>query len=266
MSCSSSRLVLVASALVLALSAAPATAQPVEDYDVGINVTPMLFHTAGDETGHQLHPTREDRLRIAVSYDGGCRALAFPPAPVVAGREIRIAAFRTHTGIHPCTPQREAAQFTVEPLGEEGTYTVVVTIDGTPALAQEIEIAEPLRGLAMPGGLHVQLLLDDRRVGAVRNASAVQLTPQSGYFWFFDPDNVEVTVKVVDGRSVNGHFWVFVAGMSDVGYTVGVTVTEGCHEPGSCPTRLYTNPRGQLLNVADTRFCTAEGVPDGCSP
>ena len=28
-------------------------------------------------------------------------------------------------------------------------------------------------------------------------------------FWFFTPDNIELTVKVLDGRNLNGHFWVF---------------------------------------------------------
>ena len=28
-----------------------------------------------------------------------------------------------------------------------------------------------------------------------------------GYFWFFDPANVELAVKVLDGRPINGKFW-----------------------------------------------------------
>jgi Metallo-peptidase family M12/Fibronectin type III domain len=48
----------------------------------------------------------------------------------------------------------------------------------------------------------------------------------SGHFWFFTPDNLELSVKILDGRPVNGHFWVFWGGLSDVGYTIHVTDTE----------------------------------------
>ncbi len=57
------------------------------------------------------------------------------------------------------------------------------------------------------------------------------LTDESGAFWFFGPDNVEVTIKVLDGRVVNGHFWVFIANMS----TVEFTVTSKTVPPTGCP-------------------------------
>ncbi len=46
--------------------------------------------------------------------------------------------------------------------------------------------------------------------------SEIPLTSDSTAFWFFEPDNVEVVVKVLDGCSVNGHLWVFAAGLTDV--------------------------------------------------
>lgn len=49
-----------------------------------------------------------------------------------------------------------------------------------------------------------------------RIARAAPLTDDTGFFWFFDPDNVEVVVKVLDGCAVNGHRWVFAAGLTDV--------------------------------------------------
>jgi hypothetical protein len=49
---------------------------------------------------------------------------------------------------------------------------------------------------------------------------------QSGHFWFFRPDNLELSVKILDGRALNGHFWIFWGGLSDVGYTIHVTDTE----------------------------------------
>jgi len=49
---------------------------------------------------------------------------------------------------------------------------------------------------------------------------------RSGHFWFFRPDNLELAVKILDGRPINGHFWIFWGGLSDVGYTLRVTDTE----------------------------------------
>ena len=52
----------------------------------------------------------------------------------------------------------------------------------------------------------------------------VQLTPETGYFWFFDESNVETLVKVLDGCANNGHYWVFLAGLTDV--EVEITVED----------------------------------------
>lgn len=54
---------------------------------------------------------------------------------------------------------------------------------------------------------------------------AVPLSPDAGAFWFFSSGNLEVVVKVVDGRPFNERFWVFVAGLTDVEYELTVTDT-----------------------------------------
>jgi len=72
------------------------------------------------------------------------------------------------------------------------------------------------------------------------------LTDNSGYFWFFDPSNPELLVKVLDGTPVNGHFWVFLGGLSDVAYTVTITDRFTGKE------RTYTNTPGTLASHADT--------------
>jgi hypothetical protein len=48
------------------------------------------------------------------------------------------------------------------------------------------------------------------------HAQTVPLTSDTGYLWFFDETNVEVVVKVLDGCAVNGRYWVFAAGLTDV--------------------------------------------------
>jgi hypothetical protein len=58
----------------------------------------------------------------------------------------------------------------------------------------------------------------------VARASA-PATDGSGMFWFFAPDTSELLVKVLDGCGLNGHYWVYSAGMTDVEYTLTVTDT-----------------------------------------
>lgn len=56
-------------------------------------------------------------------------------------------------------------------------------------------------------------------------AAAVPLTETAGAFWFFRSSNLEAVVKVLDGRAVNGHFWVFYGSATNLGFTVTVTDT-----------------------------------------
>jgi ELWxxDGT repeat protein len=77
------------------------------------------------------------------------------------------------------------------------------------------------------------------------HGTAVGLTGDTGYFWFFSPSNVEVVLKVLDGRAVNGKFWVFFGALSNVEYDLKVTDTV------TGVVKLYHNPPGQLASVAD---------------
>ncbi|HET9225945.1 MAG TPA: hypothetical protein VFR31_04720, partial [Thermoanaerobaculia bacterium] len=75
---------------------------------------------------------------------------------------------------------------------------------------------------------------------------AVSLSGDTGYFWFFDQANVEVVLKVLDGRGLNNRFWVFYGALSSVDYTLTVTDTQ------TGQVRTYHNPPGRLASVADT--------------
>jgi hypothetical protein len=56
--------------------------------------------------------------------------------------------------------------------------------------------------------------------------TAVPLTSDTGYLWFFSSSNVELVVKVVDGRGFNNKFWVFAGGLTNVETTITVTDTQ----------------------------------------
>lgn len=72
-------------------------------------------------------------------------------------------------------------------------------------------------------------------------ASADSLGTDSGSFWFFGPDNVELTVKVLDACDGFGRYWVFASGLTDVEVLIKVTDT------GTGQVRQYFNPQGHAF-------------------
>ena len=71
-------------------------------------------------------------------------------------------------------------------------------------------------------------------------------TDDTGAFWFFDPNNIEVVIKVLDGRMDNDFFWVFYGSLSDVEFTIDVVDTEN----RTC--KRYRNSSGSFASVGDT--------------
>jgi ELWxxDGT repeat protein len=72
------------------------------------------------------------------------------------------------------------------------------------------------------------------------------LTADTGSFWFFDEDNIELVIKVLDARAVNGRFWVFYGALSNVEYTITVTDTE------TGGVKTYRNELGSFGSGGDT--------------
>lgn len=69
----------------------------------------------------------------------------------------------------------------------------------------------------------------------------------SGLFFFFDEDNAEMLIKVLNGCPVNNHYWVFFAATTDVEFELTITDTQ------AETSEVYTNPLGQPANaVTDT--------------
>jgi hypothetical protein len=62
--------------------------------------------------------------------------------------------------------------------------------------------------------------------GTTGRGTAGTISDDTGYFSFFREGTAEVMVKTLDGCSINGHKWVFAAGMTDVHTAVRVTDTQ----------------------------------------
>lgn len=57
-------------------------------------------------------------------------------------------------------------------------------------------------------------------------AQPVELTGDTGYFTIFDPDNVEVVIKVLDACAISDFYWVFAAGLTNLEIQLEVTDTQ----------------------------------------
>jgi hypothetical protein len=109
-------------------------------------------------------------------------------------------------------------------------------------------------GTCLPGDGHLCLSGGRFQVAASWSTGAgsgpghaVSLTPDTGYFWFFDATNVEVVLKVLDGCGFNQRFWVFAGGLTNV--QVHLTVTDTM----TGAVKTYDNPQGRAFQpVQDT--------------
>lgn len=78
--------------------------------------------------------------------------------------------------------------------------------------------------------------------------SGVELTGDTGYFWFFNPANVEMVVKVLDNcAGASQRFWVFAGGLTNVEVDLRVEDIE------TGQVRIYQNPlRSPFEPIQDT--------------
>ena len=133
-----------------------------------------------------------------------------------------------------------------------GTYTVEVASCDAPecvSASRTITLTGPEVALGLLGNsIQLQVRWTDPVTGAVRPAFPVNLTDESAYFWFFDDQKAEVTIKVLDGRTVNGHRWIFIASMTDLPFTVSVGYGSCLPAPANpllCyEAKTYANPGG----------------------
>ncbi len=126
------------------------------------------------------------------------------------------------------------------------------TAEATTWFSEEARCGD--RDVLCLGSFEVEVEWDAGEGNAGRGV-AERLTARSGDFWFFQPNNVEMVVKVLDGCALNGHIWVFAAGLTDVGVTTTVRDLLGGRE------RKWSSPRGTpfepILDKEAFRSCVA---------
>ncbi len=91
--------------------------------------------------------------------------------------------------------------------------------------------------------------------GTSGEGQAVELTDQSGYFYFFNEENIEITIKMLDACEIGSFnsFWFFGAAMTDVEVALTVVDTQ------SGLTKTYSNelktPFDPILDTSAFATC-----------
>ena len=216
-------------------------------------------HAVEDYTSIRIEPERptpNDPIHITVTL--GAREDPELHLVGVKGNRIEI---QYTTYISPDIPPpvvKWTYETTVGPLSA-GLYTIEVQEGGYPGYSKTFEVAGPdptLELLATDQSVFT-VTVDFAAPGSDQRGTAygVPLTRQSGYFWFFNPDNAEITVKILDGRAVNGKYWVFLASMTDLQFTARVTQCPANPEIGeACVSREYRSQPHVNGNIIDVNF------------
>jgi hypothetical protein len=205
-------------------------------------------------------PSSSDRIVLQISSSCELRILT----PLINGHSINIE-IDTSFPPPPCPPP--VASLTLLdfelPSLEPGGYRVVQVIDGTPSPnILEFQVRPPTHGVLL---LDAHFLVTANWIypgvgtPALIPADAVRLSDQAGYLWFFDRATPEITVKMIDGRPVNGHYWLFLAGTTDIAWVVTVTdlwFPAFCTLTGNppCLTKTYSSAGGTVQNIVDLAY------------
>lgn len=211
-----------------------------------------------------FRPTPADPVVLTVRTQ--CPAQTSVEPPEISGREITVIERFNSAILAPCSESYVDVERFDLGLLAEGDYTLrLFTVETDllgggevpedPSLEVGFTVAEIPRLTLADGRFEVEARW--REPGGDRGSGQpFELTSDTGYFWFFDPDNVEVVVKVLDACSFAGHFWVFAAGLTNVEVELRVVDTVAQTE------QTYINPLGRPFEpVQDTvTFATCDAL------
>ena len=95
--------------------------------------------------------------------------------------------------------------------------------------------------ISFPGGYSVSACFEHEEDGAIVRKDALDYglgSERSGLLYFFERDNAEILVKVLDGCAINGHRWVFVAPVTTLAFNLRID------EAATGRSWKHWNPRG----------------------
>jgi hypothetical protein len=222
------------------------------------STAPLTIHRGADLEVTAIEPASSaEPFRFQIEGVGACPAAEVSlPAPFV----VRA----TYEGNCPILPPGEI-RFTLDlqtadplPPGDYELqvldFTRVTSIDMPEVVTKRFKVWDAARCVPSDeahclerGRFRVQARYTDFRGNDGVAKTLPATLDDTGLFWFFESNNVELTIKVLNACSVNGRYWVFVSSGSTVEYEITVTDTATGEQ------RTYDNALGAIPElIADT--------------
>lgn len=178
---------------------------------------------------------------LAAGQSAQFLGIEYVPAGVAVTQNAAAQFSTTITDTGPWSIAAAALAINLVPTSVPATYTLSLScsgLNGCTAGAEEICLSD--------GRFRVTATYADTS-GQSGSAQTVALTDDTGYLWFFAASNVEAVVKVINGCGLNGHYWVFAGGLTNV--NVKLTVTD----MKTSKSVTYTNPQDtEFQPIQDT--------------
>ena len=185
-----------------------------------------------------LEVSEDDRaVEIEMMLDRGQVATTEIHIMEIGGSATGHIDYRIPNPIATFEPGQLTASFQLEPLVDastEGHETIILAPSSDfahPTLNSTLTIN--LRDAANCGTGRLCLVNDRFEVDVSWHTEegrgfgvGTPLSDLSASYWFFEPGNVELLLKVLRGCGVNGHYWVAAAGLTDVGVELRVVDVE----------------------------------------
>lgn len=195
------------------------------------------------------HYDSERRRQEELLGDGTPRSWAYGESQQYVGNaQGRTARTVSDTTAFPCT----AAEIAARAKAADGGVTALRSSEmpaRTPASLERLGAGAETScepgdaALTLGGGYTVSMCFEthDGQTGVARDWGLD--SSQSGLMYFFDRNNAEVLIKVLDACGVNGHRWVFVAPVTDLAFNLVVRSPDG-------EIWTHTNRLGQTADAA----------------
>lgn len=210
-------------------------------------------------------PAPQASVRVSPGFPSSGDALAFAIAtcvqpyfpmdpPVVTGSTItlRIESVSIDTTPLPLACEQIPARHATLGALPAGSYIVELRLDDQLIAATAFDVRAETNSLFLRGRFRAEAFWTGGD-GTEHSVGAAQVSDESGAFWFFTSDSAELTLKLLDGRGVNGHFWVFIGALTNVAWRVNITDTSIVCGAAPCGERSYAVAAGQTQNIIDLK-------------
>ncbi len=194
------------------------------------------YNSSGQPTGAEFQvnqlPASPTQASVALT-DGGRFVATWTVAigSIVTGRfSVLQRTFRAND--QPLEPERVTSDLGSHPdIAVDSAHDALVVFHGTgPDAGARLSQTRPLcqdtdtAVCVQQGRFKVEVAWGSNN-GDVGVGTGDLLTSETATFWFFDPANIELVLKELNGCPINSRFWVFAAGATDVEVDLAITDT-----------------------------------------